>query len=327
VNDGPGRLDHRDVEAAARRIDGFVLHTATLRSDTFDTWLGVSALAKAEHRQHAGAFKYRGATNAVQALPDDLAARGVGAHSSGNHAAALALAARTRGIPCVVVMPRTATRAKRNRVMDYGARVVECEASEGARVATLQSVIAETGVVEIHPFDNDFVIAGAGTAVLELLADHPAIDVVVTPVGGGGLLSGSCLAAPARVRMFGAEPSGADDAARSLAAGHIVPQTSPDTIADGLLTSLAPRTFAIIRERAERIVRVTDDETRAAMGAVRDLLGERIEPSSAVAVAAVRRAVAQGSIVRDSTVGIVLSGGNLDAESPNARPASTHPSG
>lgn len=309
-------LDRTAVKLAARRIEPFVIRTPTLRSDAFDGWLGVTAFAKAEHRQHAGAFKYRGATNAVRALPDEIAERGVGAHSSGNHAAALALAARSRGVPCVVVMPRTVTAVKRDRVLAFGARVVECEPSEASRISTMQSVIAETGVVEIHPFDNDHVIAGAGTAVLELLADQPAIDVVVTPVGGGGLLSGSCLAAGRHVRMVGAEPTGADDAARSLAAGHIIPQTSPDTIADGLLTSLAPRTFAIIAARVERIVCVTDDETRSALVAVRDTLGDQVEPSSAVAVAAVRRAVTEGTITSDATVGIVLSGGNVTAEPP-----------
>lgn len=307
------------MQDAARRIAPFVIRTPALRSHAIDAWLGVTAFAKAEHRQHAGAFKYRGATNAVQALPDEIASRGVGAHSSGNHAAALALAARVREIPCIVVMPRTASPAKRDRVIGYGARIVECDPTERSRIATLRSVIAETGVVEIHPFDDDRVIAGAGTAALELLDDHPEIEVVVTPVGGGGLISGSCLAAPPHVRVIGGEPTGADDACRSLAAGRLLPQAEPDTIADGLLTSLSPRTFAIISSRVDRIVCVTDDETRTAMSAVHDMLGEQIEPSSAVAVAAVRRGVADGLIESDAVVGIVLSGGNVSVASRAVR--------
>jgi threonine dehydratase len=304
-------LDRDDVLAAATRIAPFVARTPVLRSDALDGWVGTNVWCKAEHRQHAGAFKFRGATNAVQRLDDATAARGVGAHSSGNHAAALALAARTRGIPCHVVMPTTASPAKRARVVEYGAAVVDCEPTEAARIATLADVVAATGCVEIHPFDHDDVIAGAGTAALELLTLVPELEVIVTPVGGGGLLSGTCLAAHPSIRVLAGEPAGADDAARSLAAGHVVPQTAPDTIADGLLTSLSERTFAIISRRVDTIVVVDDDEIRAAQRAVLDHLGEQVEPSSAVAVAAVRRAIADEHLAPGDAVGIVLSGGNV----------------
>jgi threonine dehydratase len=306
-------LTRADVEAAARRVAPFVATTAVLRSDALDAWLGVRAWCKAEHLQHAGAFKYRGATNAVRLLTDEEAARGVGAHSSGNHAAALALAARARGITCHVVMPRTAPASKRDLVRGFGAHIVECEPSEVARVAALAELQAAIGLVEIHPFDNDAVIAGAGTAALELLEEVRELDVVVAPVGGGGLLSGTCLAAPDQVRILGGEPLGADDAARSLAAGSLIPQTAPNTIADGLLTSLSARTFAIISRRAEAIVCVSEDEIVEAVAIVETTLGEQVEPSSGVAVAAVRRAAREGRLAAADRVGIILTGGNLSA--------------
>lgn len=304
-------VSRADVERAAARIAPFVARTPVLRSDALDEWLGVRAWCKGEHGQHAGAFKYRGATNAVQSLDAETAARGVGAHSSGNHGAALALAARTRGIPCTVVMPRDASAVKRELIRSFGATVVECEPNEAARAATLAHIVRSTGLVEIHPYDDDRIIAGAGTAALELLDEVPDLDVLVAPVGGGGLLSGSCAAAPAGVRVIGAEPTGADDAARSLAAGRVVPQTAPNTIADGLLTSLSSRTFEIISARVEIIVCVDDDATRAALDVVHATLDATIEPSSGVAVAAVRQAVRDGRLHAGARVGIILSGGNV----------------
>lgn len=301
-----------DIDAAAVRIAPHVLRTPVLSSAQFDAWIGVRTFCKAEHHQHAGAFKYRGATNAVQALDDEAAALGVAAHSSGNHAAALALAARTRGVACTVVMPRTASPVKQRRVREFGAEIRECEPTEADRVATLRDFIATTGAIEVHPYDDDLVIAGAGTAALELLRDHPDLDVVVAPVGGGGLLSGTCLAAASMgCRVIGGEPAGADDAFRSLAAGELVPQLAPVTIADGLLTSLSARTFSIIRAHVEQIVRVGEAEIEQARDAVLALLGERIEPSSAVAVAAVRTAVTSGLIDRRARCGLILTGGNV----------------
>jgi threonine dehydratase len=257
-----------------------------------------------------GAFKYRGATNAVQLLAPEAAARGVAAHSSGNHAAALALAARTRGIAAHIVVPTTASRTKRAAIEAYGAHIVLCEPTLAAREGSVAQVIAETGAIEIHPFDNDDVIAGAGTAALELCEEISGLEVVVAPVGGGGLISGTAIATHGNdpsVRVVGAEPAAADDAARSLASGHIVAPDPPSTIADGLLTGLSPRTFAVISEHVETIVTVGEDEIVEAMHFVWERTKQLIEPSAAVAVAAVRQADFTGA-----RVGIILSGGNVD---------------
>jgi threonine dehydratase len=236
----------------------------------------------------------------------------VAAHSSGNHGAALALAARTRGIPAHVVVPSSAARSKRAAIEAYGAHVVLCEPTLEARIAMVAQVIAETGAVEIHPFDNDNVIAGAGTAALELVEEIPGLDVVIAPVGGGGLISGTALAVhglDAGTRVIGGEPLAADDAARSLVAGHLVPPGPPATIADGLLTGLAPRTYAVIAEHVETIVTVTEAEITEAMHFVWSRTKQLIEPSAAVAVAAVRSAD-----LAAARVGIILSGGNVDLE-------------
>ena len=230
-----------DVEAAAVRIGPFVHRTPVLTSARLDDWLGTTAYLKGEHLQRAGAFKYRGATNAVQSLSPEDAAHGVAAHSSGNHAAALARAAATRAIAAHVVMPQSVRAVKKAAVLAYGANVTLCENTPESRAETLARVVERTGAVEIHPFDNEAIIAGAGTAALELCEDHPDLDVVVAPVGGGGLLSGTALAAHglrSDVRVLGAEPLRADDAARSLATGRRQPPLPPATMADGLLTGL-----------------------------------------------------------------------------------------
>ncbi|MDQ1466636.1 MAG: threonine dehydratase [Actinomycetota bacterium] len=300
------------VQLAAARIGAFVHRTPVMTSRSLDDWLGTRAFLKCEHLQRVGAFKYRGATNAVQSLTAEQAARGVAAHSSGNHGAALALAARTRGIPAHIVVPATATRGKRAAIDAYGAQVVLCEPTLAAREATVARVIAETGAIEIHPFDNDDVIAGAGTAALELVGEVAGLNVVVAPVGGGGLLSGTAIAVhgiDASVRVVGAEPAAADDAARSLQAGRIVPPNPPATIADGLLTGLSPRTFAVLSQHVETIVTVGEDEIVAAMHFVWERTKQLIEPSAAVAVAAVRKAD-----FTDARVGIILSGGNVDLD-------------
>jgi threonine dehydratase len=303
-----------DVRAAATRIAPFAVRTPVCSSAAFDDWLGpgVHAYAKAENLQRAGAFKFRGATNAVRSLTGTDAARGVATHSSGNHGAALALAAAQRGIAAHVVVPQGVARPKRAAIEGYGARVYECEPTLAAREAMLDDVVARTGATVVHPYDDDRVIAGAGTAALELIEDVPALDVVVAPVGGGGLCSGTAIAvhgvAP-QVRVIGAEPSGADDAARSLAAGAVVPQDAPRTIADGLRTSLSARTFAILSSHLESIVTVDDGATIAAMRAVWERLKLVVEPSAAVAVAAVRAMERDGA-----RVGIILSGGNVDLD-------------
>jgi threonine dehydratase/serine racemase len=304
------------VRQAAARIRGFVHRTPVMTSETLDRLAGRHVHFKCENLQKAGAFKYRGATNAVRKLSDSQAARGVVTHSSGNHAQALALAARVRGIPAYVVMPRVAPAVKRAAVEGYGGIVTLCEPTLEARERTAAEVVEKTGAVLIPPFDHPDVIAGQGTAALELLEDVPDLDAVVSPVGGGGLLSGCCVASRGinpDIRVFGAEPLGADDAARSKAAGRFIPQTGPNTIADGLLTSLGQLTWPIIRDQVERIFTVTEDQIKSAMRLVWERMKLVIEPSGAVGVAVVLsdefRAL---SGVR--RVGVVISGGNVSLD-------------
>jgi threonine dehydratase len=312
----PYAADLEDVRAAARRIAGFAHRTPVATCATLDRLAGRSLFFKCEHLQKAGAFKFRGACNAVMKLPPETAARGVVTHSSGNHAGALALAAKLRGIPAHVVMPRNASPVKRRAVEGYGGRVVECEPTLAAREATAAAVLAETGGVLVPPYDHPDVIAGQGTAALELLERVPGLDALVAPVGGGGLVAGLCIAgkglAPG-LRVFAAEPAGADDAARSKAAGVLIPQTGPRTIADGLLTSLGERTWPVLRDQVEKVVTVTDEEIVAAMRLAWERAKLLIEPSAAVAVAAVLSQEFRGlrSLER---VGVVLSGGNVNLD-------------
>jgi threonine dehydratase len=300
-----------DVQAAARVLAGRVHRTPVLRSRRLDEWAGRPVLLKSEHLQRSGAFKARGALAAVLTLPAEESVRGVATHSSGNHGAALALAARERGIPCTVVMPAGATPPKRAAVAGYGATVVECAPSLAARAEALRRVLAQTGAVEVHPYDDPRVIAGAGTAALELLDDLPDLATVVAPVGGGGLAAGTAVAVhglAAGARVIGAEPAGADDAARSLAAGRRQRLERADTIADGLRTELSDRTFAILAEHLEAIVTVGDDEIVAAMRQTWECTKQVVEPSAAVAIAAVRHLPGQ------RPVGVIVSGGNADLD-------------
>ncbi len=276
--------------------------------------VGARLFFKCENFQKVGAFKFRGATNAVFSLSDAEASKGVATHSSGNHAAALALAARLRGIPAHVVMPSTSRAIKQAAVDGYGARIVLCEPTLEARESTLETVVAATGAAVVHPYNDPRVIAGQGTAALELLADIPDLDVVMTPVGGGGLLSGTAIVvrslAPG-ARVVGAEPAAADDAFRSLEQGRIVPSVDPRTIADGLLTSLGTLTFAIIREHVAGIVTVSEAAIVAAMRHVWERMKILVEPSSAVPLGALIEGKLAAAGLR---VGIILSGGNVDLE-------------
>jgi threonine dehydratase/serine racemase len=305
-------VDFDSVRAASKRIAPFVHRTSVLTSRSLDEWLGCRVFVKAEHLQRTGAFKYRGATNAVQSLSEKAASHGVAAHSSGNHAAALALAAATRGIPCTVVMPKDAAPVKRAAVQRYGARVVETENLLEAREAGVREVIERTGAVEIHPYDHPDVITGAGTAALELCDEVEELDVVVAPIGGGGLASGTCVAVRGvdrAIRFVGGEPALADDAARSLATGVRQAAVPPATIADGLLTSLSERTFSILRAHDAHVVVVSEDDIIAAMRVVWERTKQLIEPSAAVAFAAVANAGFGGE-----RVGIISSGGNVDLD-------------
>jgi len=301
-----------DIQAAAERIAGKVHRTPVLTCATLDALSGAQLFFKCENFQKVGAFKMRGASNAVFSLDDETAAAGVATHSSGNHAQALALAARLRGVPAYVVMPRTAPAVKKAAVRDYGAEIISCEPTLAARESTLAAVVARTGATFVHPYDNDDIIAGQGTAALELLTDQPDLDLVMAPVGGGGLLSGTALATRAlapQALVIAAEPVGADDAFRSLAAGHIIPSENPDTVADGLLTSLGVRNFPIIQQHVAEIWTVDDPAIIAAMRLVWERMKIIIEPSAAVCLAAV---LARPQAVSGQRVGVILSGGNVD---------------
>ncbi len=271
-------------------------------------------LLKCEHLQHSGAFKYRGATNAVQSLTDAEAANGVATHSSGNHGQALAMAAQVRGIPCHVVMPHNSVQIKLDAVYAQGATVSLCEPTMAAREVGLAHVLADTGATAVHPFSDPRVIAGQGTAVRELLADHPDIDLVVTPVGGGGLVCGSAIVAHAHnpdIQIIGAEPQGACDAYDSLQRGERVTQHTPDTVCDGLRGTIGAINFALMRQHNVEVLLINDVEVVNAMRLVRDALNLVIEPSSATVIAALARYPER---FQGRTVGVVLSGGNVAPE-------------
>ncbi len=301
------------IRAAAERIAPYIHRTPVMTSEAVDALCGASVFFKCENLQKAGAFKIRGATNAVLSLPHESAARGVATHSSGNHGAALALAARRRGIPAYVVMPRTAPAIKRAAVAGYGAEILSCEPTMAAREAELTAAVERTGATFVPPYNDYAVMAGQGTAALELCEQVPDLDAVVTPVGGGGLLAGTAIAvagvAPAAA-VYGAEPEGADDAWRSLRAGSIQPMAHPDTIADGLRSTLGTLTFPVMQARVRDVVTVSDEATIAAMRHVWERMKIIIEPSAAVAVAAVMK----GDAFRGRRVGVILSGGNVDLD-------------
>ena len=306
--------DLDDVRRAAERIRPWAHRTPVLTCSGIDAALGATLYFKCENFQKVGAFKFRGATNAVRALPEALAARGVATHSSGNHAAALSLAARLRGIPAHVVMPRSSKAVKRAAVASYGGRIVLCEPTLAARESTLESVVAQTGATFVHPYNDPMVVAGQGTAALELLEDVRGLDVVMAPVGGGGLLSGTAIAVTSLspgTRVVAAEPAAADDAFRSLKEGRIVASVDPRTVADGLLTSLGTLTFAIIRERVSEIVTVSEEAIVAAMRLVWERMKIVIEPSSAVPLGALMEGRPD---VRGRRVGVIVTGGNVDLD-------------
>jgi threonine dehydratase len=309
-------LTLNDVREAAARIAPWAHRTPVATCATLDRLAGRSLFFKSENLQKAGAFKFRGACNAVFKLTEDVASRGVVTHSSGNHAQALALAARLRGIPAHIVMPRTAPPVKRRAVEEYGGRVIVCEPNQAARETTAERVLAETGGTLIHPYNHADIIAGQGTTALELVEQVKDLDAAIAPIGGGGLISGMCVTlrelAPA-VRIFAAEPKGADDAARSKATGALIPQTGPNTIADGLLTSLGELTWPFVRDNVERVITVSESEIIQAMRLAWERAKLLIEPSSAVAIAAVLSDEFR-SFEGLERVGVILSGGNADLD-------------
>ena len=303
-----------DILAAAERIRPYAHRTPVLTCASLDRAVGTRVFLKCENFQKVGAFKFRGACNAVFSLTEEEAIRGVVAHSSGNHAQALALAASLRGIPAYLVMPSNAPSVKRAAVAGYGGQITLCEPTLEAREATQEQVIARTGATVIHPYNDARVIAGQGTAALELLQEVPDLNALLAPVGGGGLLSGTAIAATELapgIRIIAGEPKGADDAFRSLSAGRILPSINPKTIADGLLTSLGSLTFPIIQQRVERIVPVSEPGILAAMRFLWERAKLLIEPSSAVALGVLWERQIDLTGLR---VGIILSGGNVDLD-------------
>lgn len=302
------------IEEARVRIAGRVKQTPVLTSETLDALCGAQLYFKCEMFQKCGAFKARGATNAVFALTEAEARCGVATHSSGNHAAALARAARLRGVPAYIVMPENTPQAKRAAVRRYGAEISYCAATLSAREQAARALVQSTGAAFVHPYDNLMVMAGQGTVAAEFLTQVPELDVLLCPVGGGGLLSGTAVAARALkpgVRVLGVEPAGADDAARSLHSGTLQPSLDPHTIADGLRGALAPRTFAEIRRGVDDILTASEEAIIGAMRELWEVLKIIVEPSGAVPYAAVRAA---GAPFKAQRVGIVLSGGNLDLD-------------
>lgn len=301
-----------DVLAAAARIAPHAHATPVLRSRALDALAGCELHFKAEPLQRSGAFKFRGACNAVWALDDASAARGVVTHSSGNHGAALALAAQTRGIACHVVVPEGANAAKRANIERYGAQLHTCAPTIDAREAAAARVQADTGATLIHPYTHPHVIAGQGTAALELLNAQGPLDTLVAPVGGGGLLSGTAIAAAATApacRVVGAEPEGAADTANSLAAGERRIDFVPDTVCDGLRGTLGEPNFALLRAHGVEVLTVSDADTLAAMRLLWQCLKLLVEPSSAIALAAILQ---QRDRFAGQRVGVLLSGGNVD---------------
>mgnify|MGYP001553842119 CR=1 FL=1 len=307
-------LDLAAIRAAHARIRPHITRTPVLTNARLDAASGGKLFFKCENLQKVGAFKARGATNAVFSLTDAEAAHGVATHSSGNHAAALARAAKLRGIRAHIVMPSNSAKTKVRSVEGYGGRIVFCEPTQAAREKTCARVIAETGAVLIHPFEDERVMAGQGTAVVELIEDQPELDLILCPVGGGGLLSGTAVAAKAlrpSIAVVAVEPAGAGDAAQSFRAGKLIPFTRAETIADGLRTNVGAPNFAIIQRDVADIVTVSEAAIVAAMRIIWEAVKVVIEPSAAVPYAAImeRRVDVAGR-----RVGIILTGGNVDLE-------------
>ena len=301
-----------DIQQAAERIKPHAHRTPVIINESLNHHVEAQVFLKCENMQKVGAFKFRGACNAVYSLSDDEAKHGVCTHSSGNHAQALALAARMRGIPAYIVMPNNAPQVKKDAVAGYGGQITFCEPTLEARESTLEKIRLDTGANVVHPYNDERVISGQGTATLELLDEVPDLDVVITPVGGGGLLSGTSIAAKGlkpSIRIIAAEPEMADDAFRSMQEGKIIPSVHPKTIADGLLTSLGTLTFPIIQQNVEQIVTVSEQGIIDSMKFIWERAKIIIEPSAATVIAVLWEKKIDLSGLK---VGVILSGGNVD---------------
>ena len=319
-----------DVLAARRRVRPYIHQTPVLTSTYFDSVTGARLFFKCENFQKAGAFKVRGAVNAVFGLDAATASKGVATHSSGNHALSLSYAAGCRGIPCTVVMPHSAPQAKKDAVRGYGGTIVECAPSTSSREAVFAEVVAGSGADFVHPYNDGRVIAGQGTCALELVEQVPDLDMLIAPIGGGGMVAGSCLAlahAAPKMQIFAGEPEQADDAARSLKAGHIIADDAPQTIADGLKVPLKDMNWYFVSRHVADIVTASEGDIIAAMRLIWQRMKLVVEPSSAVSLAAVLK---QPDIFHNKKVGVILTGGNVDLDNvpwdmrPETRPKETH---
>lgn len=303
-----------DVLAAHDRIRPYIHRTPVLTSAFLNALTGAELFFKCENFQKAGAFKVRGASNAVFGLADDQLARGVATHSSGNHALSLSYAAGRRGIPCTVVMPRTAPQAKKDAVRGYGGFIVECEPSTSSREAVFAGVVAASGADFVHPYNDPRVIAGQATCSRELLEQVPGLDAVIAPIGGGGMISGTCLTVSSTapgVQVYAAEPAQADDAARSFRAGHIIADDAPDTVADGLKVPLKDLTWHFVKNHVSDIFTASEAEIIAAMRLTWARMKMVIEPSCAVPLATILN---NPDVFRGRRVGVIITGGNVDLD-------------
>lgn len=301
-----------DILVASERIQPYIHRTPIHTSATFNELFKAELYFKCENFQKAGAFKSRGAVNAVFSLTDLEAEKGVATHSSGNHAQALARAASIRGIPSYIVMPSNSPQVKIDAVRQYGGNITFCKPTLRDREETLHKIIKKTTALEIHPYDNYTIIAGQATAAKELLEEYSGLDLILCPVGGGGLLSGTALSASffgKEIEVIACEPDGADDAMRSFKAGKIIPSVNPNTIADGLLTSLGKRNFPIIQQYVNDIVTVSEESIVQAMQMIYERMKIVVEPSAVVPFAAL---LEQKVLAKNKRIGLILSGGNID---------------
>ena len=300
------------IEAAAIRIAPYIHNTPIMTCKSINELYGLDLYFKCENFQKIGAFKIRGGMNASLQLTKEQLEKGVATHSSGNHAQALAFAAKMLGIKAYIVMPESSPQVKVNAVKGYGAEVTICASNQAARESTLQNIVDETGATFIHPYDNEEVITGQATCVKEIIDAIPDIEIVVTPVGGGGLLSGTCLGAhffKPGLKVYAGEPEGAADAVLSIQSGKVEKAPFVNTIADGLMTTLSERTLEIIKAHVADIILVSEDEIKAALRLVYERMKIIIEPSCAVPLAAVLK---NADLFKGKKVGIILTGGNVD---------------
>jgi threonine dehydratase len=308
------RLDLAAIRIAHERIRPYIHRTPVLTSSRLSEATGASLFFKCENFQKIGAFKARGATNAVLAFDDISTSRGVATHSSGNHGAAVARAAKLSGVPAYIVMPSNSAKVKIRAVESYGAHVAFCEPTEQAREATCEDVIRKTGATLIHSFENEHVIAGQGTAAVELLEDVPDLDVIMCPVGGGGLLSGTAVAAKSmrpNIEVIAIEPANADDTAQSFRAGRRIVTEKKFTIADGLRTNIGEPNFAVVQRYVDDVVTVNEEAIVSAMRTIWETMKIIVEPSAAVPYAAI---LEQTVGVSGKRVGIIVTGGNVDLD-------------